>query len=328
MKTYVSDLKVNCEVESYFLLVDVPQVRVSKKDEQYLVFKLVDKTGEVDARMWQVSKDLEPETLAGSIVKIRGSVSEWSGQLQVSVSKMRKIAEETDEVDIADFFERSERDPEDMFDELMDVVQTLESGFCLANGGDKLLILVSNIVIRYKESLKRAPAAKSVHHNYIGGLLEHVLSSIYLAQSVAQLYKLDSSLMVTGVILHDIGKIFELDVTMGIKYTIEGRLLGHISQGMMMVADEMRKIEKFPQVLRVSILHLIASHHGLLEWGSPKIPLMREAIALHLIDMIDSRLAICNRVLKNGLSQEGLSEFSKELGGQLFFPQNKGGLDG
>jgi 3'-5' exoribonuclease len=309
MKTYVKDLEVNSEVVSYFLVVDLPQVRKSKKDTDYWCFKLVDKTGEVDARLWEVPQGLEPSTFQKTFVKVRGQVSEWAGQKQVAVSQIRQVGAD-DPVDPVDFFQRSEREPEEMFSELMQIVGGVEGGY--------IRTLLFNILKKNKEKFCLAPAAKSIHHNYLGGLLEHSLSLCKTSLMLSDRYNLNRDLMVAACILHDIGKVKEMSYSMGIGYTIEGSLLGHISIGMVEVATAMDDLGEFPGELRIAILHLIASHHGALAWGSPRVPLMREAIAFHLCDMIDSKMAICDRVLKDGISPEGLGAWSKELEGQLW----------
>lgn len=311
MKPFVNDLVTNEEVTTFFFVSDVPQIRKSKKDKDYLCIKLSDKTGEIDARVWDIPPGLDVTSLKkGMFVKVRAQVGEWNEQQQLSVSQIRKW-DGTEDLDPGDFFERSERDPEDMWKEL---------GFLLSDyvGNGPISGLIEIILQENERAFKAAPAAKRLHHNFIGGLLEHVLSLCHGAVNLSKQYDLNIEIMLATCILHDIGKIQELNYELGISFSVEGTLLGHISIGMDMVSDAIRRIPDFPPKLRMVLLHMIASHHGLLEWGSPKVPLMREAIAFHLLDMVDSRMAICNRVLKGAISEEGLTEWVKEFGGPLY----------
>jgi 3'-5' exoribonuclease len=309
LKTFVKDLVVNAEVTSFFLIGDAPQVRKSKKDKDYWCVKLVDKTGEVDARVWETDGLGDANQFKKCFVKIRGMVGEWNDVQQVSVSQIRKVVE-SDDVDLGDFFERSEKDPEEMWRELGRIL--------LENTDNFVYALLTNILTENEVNFKRAPAAKGVHHAFIGGLLEHVLSLCKTALVVSDRYDLSKELMLAACVLHDVGKIRELSYDMGLGYTTEGTLIGHISIGMQMTSDAIRQIPNFPPQLKMAILHLIAAHHGLREWGSPVVPLMRESQAFHLCDMIDSRLAICDKAIKKGISPEGLTEWVKELSGPVF----------
>lgn len=313
MKPYIVDLLPNEEVTSYFLVSDPPQIRKSKKNTDYLCIKLFDKTGEMDARLWDIPKDLDVPSLKRCVVKVKGKVTEWQDQKQLTISQIR-LVNGTDQVDMADFFERSERDPEEMWSELMAVVDGVED--------EHIRRLLFYVLKENEVNYKKAPAAKSVHHNYLGGLLEHVLSMCHMAKEIGEHYALNGDLLVAACILHDLGKVRELSYDFGIGYTVEGTLLGHISIGMTIVAKAADSIEDFPATHKMALLHLIASHHGLLEYGSPKVPLMREAIAFHLVDMLDSKMAICNKVLKQGIDPGGLSDWVKEIGGPLYrFPE-------
>jgi 3'-5' exoribonuclease len=310
MKPYVSDLLPNVEVTSFFLVADLPQVRKNKNDKDYASLELCDKTGKIDARLWDIPPGLDVNSLKGQFVKVKGNVTEWAGKNQVSILQIRVVGE-ADEFDVGDFFERSKRPPGDMYHELHEL---LFFNVGLSKPIDDLLRMVLE---GNKEAFCTAPAAKSVHHNYIGGLLEHVLSMCHMAVQVQAHYDLNGPLLLAGCVLHDIGKIRELTYPIG-GYTLEGTLLGHISIGMQMVAKAMDDVGDFPQNLKIAVLHLIASHHGILAWGSPKVPLMREALALHLIDMLDSKIAICNKAITGGLDDKGLTQWVKELEGPIF----------
>lgn len=310
MKSMISELVVNEEVTSYFLVSELPQVRKNKRDKDYLCLKIQDKTGNMEARVWDIPPNLDPKSLvAGSIVKVQGQVSKWNEEVQLTIKQIRLI-NEADQIDLVDFFERSERDPEEMWSELLHIVD-------MNIVDEKILTLIRRILLKNKEDFCKAPAAKSVHHAYVGGLLEHVLSLCNTAIVVSQRYNLKIDLMLAASILHDIGKVVELTYPV-IGYSVEGTLIGHISIGMMMVAKAIDEVENFEPKLKMTILHLMASHHGTLAWGSPRVPLMKEAIAFHLIDSLDAKLATCDKAMKKGISAEGMTEWVKELEGPLF----------
>lgn len=310
MKQMISNLIPNQEVMSFFLITDLPQVRKNKKGTDYACFELVDKSGKIDARLWDVPPGLDVNSLKKVIVKVRGITSEWDGKLQVSISQIRRV-EESDGVDLGDFFERSERDPEEMWKELRHILATNLTEIPVVQ-------LLSAIFEENELSFKRAPAAMKVHHAYIGGLLEHVLDMCKVAIPICENYGLSKDLVLAGCVLHDVGKIFELTYDFGIGYSVEGTLVGHIGQGMVLVSEAIRKIDGFPSQMKMAIMHLVVSHHGLTSWGSPRVPLMRESICLHLIDMLSSKMGICARAAKSGISAEGLTEWVKELEGPLF----------
>jgi 3'-5' exoribonuclease len=310
VKPYINELEVNEDIISYFLISEAPQVRKSKKGTDYLTLELIDRTGKIGGRVWEIPAGLDVNSLKQCLVKVRGSVTEWNDVKQLSISQIRPIVD-SDEVDYGDFFERSERDPEEMYDEL---IQLLDSN--LTN--DWIKILLRRLLTVNKADFCNAPAAKSVHHNFLGGLLQHVLGLCHAAVDVSRLYKLEVNLMLAACITHDIGKIRELTYQLGVGYTLEGTLLGHISIGMQMAADAANAIDGFPQQLKITILHLIAAHHGLRDWGSPVVPAMRESVAFHLLDMLDSRIEICNKALKGELNADGLTAWVKELESPLW----------
>lgn len=311
MKPMIGEVGEGEEIISFFFVPDPPQVKQAR-NKDYLCIKLQDKTATIDGRLWEYQKGFDPSSIKKkSFVKVQGRVVEWNDQKQLKISQIR-LVNESDSVDLEDFFAVSPRPPEEMFYDLTMLVDEHMSS------GSPICLLTLGILFANKENLLKAPAAKSVHNAYIGGLLEHVISMSKASIGISDHYKLNKELMLAACILHDIGKIFELTFPIGIGYSLEGTLLGHITIGVDMVSKEMDKIPNFPYNTRVAILHLIVSHHGLLEYGSPKIPLMREAIAFHLIDMLDSRLFICEKALKGEIDEDGLTAWVKELEGPLW----------
>lgn len=314
MGTLVSELEMNEDVTAFYMLSEDPIVRKSKKNKDYLCLKLRDKSGEVDARVWEIAKELDQSKLkAGAIVKVFGNVSVWNEEKQFQINKIRLFDSAIDaDIEYQDFFERSVIDPKMMF---MDLIELLGS---VLDHNNPIKQLLSYAIETNREKLLIAPAAKSMHHCYIGGLLEHTLSMAKTAVVLSQRYNLQIDLLLAGVILHDIGKTREMTYPL-VSYTVEGTLLGHIVMGMEMATEYMGLMGPlFDPKLKMSILHLIASHHGLLEWGSPKVPLMREAVALHLIDMIDAKIAMCDRAIMQGVDEHGMTQWVKGFDGPIF----------
>jgi 3'-5' exoribonuclease len=289
MKTpYVSDLKPNQVVTTTFL-VHIKDVRQKKSGEPYLSMLLADRTGELDAKMWDNVAEVMDTFERDDFVKVKGLLQIFQNRPQLTVHKMTRVIDA--EVDFADFFPASTRDPMEMFTELR--------GIAAGVGNPHLRGLLDAFLD--DEPLARmyrmAPAAKNVHHAYLGGLIEHVLSMCNLSKQMAAHYPfVDLDLLLTGAILHDIGKVAELTYDRSFGYSSEGQLLGHIVIGLRMLYDKLRLFPEFPPRLRVLVEHLIVSHHGELEYGSPKVPLFPEALLLHHLDNLDSKME-CMRAL-------------------------------
>ncbi len=285
---YLSEVKPN-QVFTTTFLVHVKDVRQKKSGEPYLSLLLGDRTGEVDAKMWDNVVEVVDTFERDDFVKVKGVLQVFQSRLQMSVHKMARVLDS--DVDFADFFPASSRDPMEMFAELRGIVAGIRDPNLRA-----LLEAFLNdepLARRYRT----APAAKQVHHAYLGGLIEHVLSVCRLCQLVAPHYvNLDLDLLLTGAILHDIGKVAELTYDRSFGYSSEGQLLGHIVIGLRLVEEKLRQFPDFPPKLRVLVEHMIVSHHGELEFGSPKVPLFPEALLLHHLDNLDSKME-CMRAL-------------------------------
>ncbi|MBC8165389.1 MAG: HD domain-containing protein [Bryobacteraceae bacterium] len=289
MKTpYVSELQPN-QTFTATLLVQQKEIRQKKTGEPYLSMILCDRTGELDARMWDNVAEVMETFERDDFLRVRGLLQVHHNRLQIAVHKLQKQPMET--VDYVDFFPSSERNPDEMYAELR--------AFVSAIGNDYLRSLASAIIEdpAIQQRLRVAPAARNVHHAFLGGLLEHTLSMCVLAKLIGTHYKnIDLDLLMTGVVLHDIGKVSELTYDRTFGYSDDGQLLGHIVMGLQIINDKIRGIEGFPPRLRTLIGHMILSHHGELEYGSPKVPLFPEALLLHHIDNLDSRME-CMRAL-------------------------------
>lgn len=288
MKTpLLKEIEPNQVFTSQFLVLH-KEVRQKKTGEPFLSLQLGDRSGDIDAKMWDNVVEVVDAFEKDDFVKIKGVIQVYQNRPQLTVHKLRLLTES--EVDLADYFPSSLRDQEEMFAELKQFIGGIE------NVHLKALLEAIFQDEKIAGLYKKAPAAKSIHHAYLGGLIEHVLSLCALCRIVAPHYKtIDLDLLLTGAILHDIGKIEELTYDRGFGYSSDGQLLGHIIIGLRMVDDKLRTIPDFPPKLRSLLEHMIISHHGELEFGSPKVPLFPEALLLHYLDNLDSKME-CMRV--------------------------------
>jgi 3'-5' exoribonuclease len=267
-----------------FFLVLAKQQRTTKQSKAYLNLTLGDKTGQIEARVWELNDPrIAKEFDRGDIVKVRGSVSRYEERTQLKVDQLRKA--QAGEADKLDMLPATTRDVGELWAQLESAVKSL------ANPDLKRLLEALLGDAALAQAYREAPAARQLHHAWLGGLLEHVVSLLGLADRVAAHYPLlDRDLLVTGVILHDIGKIRELEWETGFDYTVEGVLLGHIQIGVDLVEKTIAALPDFPPRLRTLVLHMILSHHGKLEFGSPKLPMIPEAVVLNFIDDLDAKM--------------------------------------
>lgn len=294
---YVNEVEPNRVITTSFL-VHSKEIRQKKGGELYLSLLLGDRTGELDAKMWDNVSDVIDTFDRDDFVKVKGLIQVFHNRPQLTIHKMRRMDES--EIDFVDYFPCSRRDPGEMWKELC--------GFVSGMGNRHLRSLVEAMLNdeAIAERFRRAPAAKQIHHAYLGGLLEHVLSLCGLARMTAQHYpQVDYDLLLTGVLLHDIGKIYELNYERGFSYSNDGQLLGHIAIALRMIADKLRDLPDFPPALRSLVEHLILSHHGQLEFGSPKLPQFPEALLLHYIDDMDSKMECMRALIENDRQVEG-----------------------
>jgi 3'-5' exoribonuclease len=283
---YVSDLMGFDEGKLFdgFFLVLTKQQRTTKQNKPYLNLTLGDKTGQIEGRAWEladprIAKDFD----RGDIVKVRGCISRFDDRAQLKVDQLRKaLASEADKLDM---LPATTRDIGELWAQLESTIESI--GNPHLQRLLKALLADAELAKAYRE----APAARQLHHAWLGGLLEHVVSLLGLADRIAAHYPLlDRDLLVTGVILHDIGKIRELEWETGFDYTVEGVLLGHIQIGVNLVEATIATLPDFPPRLRTLVLHMVLSHHGKLEFGSPKLPMIPEALALNFVDDFDAKM--------------------------------------
>jgi 3'-5' exoribonuclease len=294
---YVREFEANQTVTTSFL-VRAKEIREKKTGEPYLSMMLGDRTGEIDAKMWDNVVEVMETFERDDFVKVKGLIQVYHNRQQLTIHKMRRM--EDGEVDFADYFPASTRNREEMFAELLQFVSSMQDPHLQA----LLQAILSDPEIARRYTL--APAAKQIHQAYLGGLAEHVLSLCHLARKVAAHYRnVDPDLLMAGVILHDIGKIYELSYDRSFGYSTEGQLLGHMVIGLRIVADALRGLPDFPPRLRTLVEHMIVSHHGRLEFGSPKLPQFPEALLLHYLDDMDSKMECMRALVENDKLVEG-----------------------
>ena len=281
---YVSSLQDGQAVTSLFLVRE-KEIRTSPRTgSSWLQLELSDRTGTISAKMWENFTAIVSTFDRDDVVQIRGRVKLYNGQKELALEAVIPSAEH--DYELADFLPHTKYDVEELYSKLRAAVAQMSNPYLQ----QLLTSFIADPAIAPK--LKRAPAAMTMHHAFIGGLLEHIVSLIGLARVISEHYReLDADLLLTGVVLHDIGKIEELRYARGIEYSTEGRLLGHIMIGAGMVHERIKAISGFPAPLAVLVEHLILSHHGTHEFGSPALPQVREAVALNFIDDFDSKMA-------------------------------------
>jgi 3'-5' exoribonuclease len=276
----------NQTVTTYFCLSSL-NVRDRKQGGQYLALTLSDKTGAIEGRMWEEIADSLKHCSEGCYVKVQGQISKYQGKFQITLTKMRSAADT--EIDTADFIPTTQFDIDEMYAELRGYVDKFKDPHLRA----RVHAFMDDDA--FGGPFRTAPAAKRLHHGWIGGLLEHVLTLVRVCRATAPFYpEVDPDLLVTGAILHDVGKVRELSWKSSFSYTLEGQLIGHISiaQGLLhekVAALNAAGADPFPEKLRLLVEHMILAHHGKLEFGSPKLPMTPEAMLLSALDDLEAK---------------------------------------
>jgi 3'-5' exoribonuclease len=279
---YAADIHDNQPVDSLFL-VSSKNHGVTKGGNSYLVLKLLDRSGEIEGRVWDRADDLGRGFDRNDFVRVRGQATLYQGKVQIRVQDVMRVEEKN--IAAEDFLPKSPFDPDVMLGELQTILRGMKNPHLLALAeacfADQELM----------ELLKRAPGAKTVHHPYLSGLLEHTLSLLKLILRVVENYQgIDVDLLLTGGFLHDIGKVYEFSFDRAVEYTDAGQLLGHLVMEVEMVNKKIATIPDFPDELAMLVKHLLVSHHGAYEFGSPKLPQTVEAIMLHSLDDLDGKI--------------------------------------
>lgn len=302
-KIFVRDLQDKQSFTSHFLVRD-KAVLTGKNGKTYISLNLSDSSGGLDARIWDNVESIGELFQSGDIVKVKGQIQLFQNRRQAIVHRLEKAV--SGEYSMGDFLSSASRAPEDMMAELTQVAESLED----RSIRQLVLDVLTDPDVRTR--LLRAPAAKTIHHAYVGGLLEHVLSICGIMKSMhshyaAQGIQLRLDLLLFGAIFHDIGKIWELDSAdgVGITYTDKGRLLGHMILAVELVEKKASRILGFPEETKDLLKHIILAHHGRLEYGSPKVPMFLEAFIVAAIDDLDSKINTIAMFLKSERDSQG-----------------------
>jgi len=300
----------NANIVSYFVLTSISARDKKGGGGQYLALQLTDKTGTFEARMWEDFAEAFSACSSGCYVKVQGRIDKYQGRFQITLQKMRTAAES--EIDTSDFQPTTQYSIETLSSELDQFVASFTN------------LHLQSLVRSFLDDpelgppFRAAPAAKMLHHAWIGGLLEHVVFLLRLAERIAPQYpEVDRDLLMTGCILHDFGKVRELAWKSSFSYTAEGQLLGHITIVIGILREKLLTLPGFPPRLRIMVEHLILSHHGRFEYGSPKLPMTPEAIVFSAIDDLEAKMqnvrAEFQKALDSGKSADEVTDFSRSM---------------
>jgi 3'-5' exoribonuclease len=281
---FISDCpqQENKVVTSSFVVAS-KQVKPKKNGEPYLALTLADRTGHLEAKMWDNVEEAIGAFEQDDFLKIKGLINKYKNRFQLTIHKLRRM--EDSEIDYADYLPKTTKDIGELWQTLAGFVDTFQNPHLKALV--ELFMEDPDIAERYRN----APAAKTLHHAYIGGLLDHVVSLFRLCDVVGGNYpQINRDLLLTGAFLHDIGKIQELTYNRSFSYTTRGQLLGHMIIELEMLQAKLARLPDFPAELKTLLEHLIISHHGQYDFGSPKLPMFPEALMLHYLDDLDSKM--------------------------------------
>lgn len=282
----------------------------AKNGDKYIGLKLKDKSGVIEAKIWKNLYHLHENFKEGDFVKLKAKANYYKDNWQLIIENIEKI--DVDEKIKDEFLPKTKKNIEILSKELFAIINGIQ------NQEIKKLLLTIFGDDDFFTKFKKAPAAKSMHHAYIGGLIEHTVSVAKIAKEIAKFYMpIDTDILVAGSLLHDIGKVYEIDAST-FNYTNEGKLIGHIVIGYNLVKEKVKNT-KLTDEQEVQILHCILSHHGEYEYGSPKIPKTKEALLLHLIDTMDSKMEPLQNLQAN---ETNWSESIRILGRSFFVPKN------
>ena len=311
--TWICEIKENDNIDSYYLIKE-KRIGTTRRGDIFLNIIIADKSGEVEGKVWDNVEEISQLFAAGDIVRVQGIVSSFKNQLQIKIVGLEKTSRP---FETSIFIESSNRLPSEMLAELQTLLASLKNknlkNLC------RLFLNDENFI----DNIKQWPAAKAAHHAYLGGLLEHTLSVCKLAEKIGEHYEdvIDKEILLVGAFIHDIGKIEEFSIRNGIDYTNEGRLIGHIVLGIRLLDAKIDKIKDFPEDLKITLEHIIASHHGELNFGSPKRPKILEAIVIHLLDDIDAKINGISKFMAKDRNSGSWTEYNRLLE-RFFFKGN------
>ena len=300
-KIFIADIEPNQEVETYFVVGD-KQLRTARNGTPFLTLKLVDKTGEIAGRIWERAEEIVDQIPPKGLVFIRGRSEKFRDELQLQVQEISSVSRQ--QVDPADFLPVCPLSIEELFDTLKVQMTTIRRR--PLQQLMKAFLADRELMARFKQ----APAAKSMHHAYLGGLLEHTVSVVGLVSRICEHYPvLDRDLLIVGAVWHDVGKIHEFSYDLYIDYSHSGRLIGHMILGLDILQEKLRSLKAFPNEDAMLLKHLILSHHGESQFGAVRLPMTREALALHFADDMDAKMNSVSRILESGEEKDAWTSY-------------------
>ncbi len=302
---YIKDFQEGENVIGHYFCKQ-KQIMKSRAGKSYMSLRLQDKTGGIDAKVWDFNNDIQSFE-DNNFIKIEGIVLIYQGETQLNIKKIRKSRE--GEYDPANYIPCTEKDVSAMYNELTDYIKTINNIY--------IKKLLEAFFVNDSNAIKlfvNHSAAKNIHHSYMGGLLEHTLSVVKICDFMGNLYKANRDILIATAMLHDIGKIEELSPFPNNDYTDDGQLLGHIIIGTEMITEKIKTINGFPNQLASLIKHSILSHHGEYEYGSPKRPKTVEAFILHCADNTDAKIKVYQEAIEADVTQGSWAGYNKMLG--------------
>lgn len=310
-KNLIQDFKPGEPIDEVFLLSKC-ELKTARNDAFYLAMTLSDRSGDVEARMWDASQALYESLETGTFVRIKGKAETYREQLQFSVKAV--LQPEGAELRLSDFLPQCERSPGEMMEEIRELIDGVEDedyrALCEAFLSDE----------KFCAEFRTAPAAIRYHHSYLGGLLEHTLSMMKVASAILPLYpSVRKEILLPAIFFHDIGKTKELNFRRLFEYSDKGQLVGHLVMGVLMVEEKARTIENFPEGKVDVLSHCILSHHGEYEFGSPKLPMTAEAFVLHYLDNLDAKVKDISDIIGEDLqSNSNWTDFQGQYGRRFY----------
>jgi 3'-5' exoribonuclease len=306
----VRDMAEGVKVRGHYLVTRKELIPFNSKPGRFLLMQLADRTGEIRGIVWEQGEELAAQLSTGDVVAVEGRVTVFRDSLQIVCTSVMKPL--PGEYSAEDFLPTTKRDREAMLREFGEVMNGISDP-------DYQGLLQTVFTADFLQAFGLAPAARSMHQAYVGGLLEHTLNVVRLCQTVALLYpEVERDLLITGALLHDIGKVEEYEIKAGIEITDPGRLLGHVVMGYSLVTEIVRGLDNFPEEKALRLRHMLLSHHGQLEWGSPKQPKTLEACILHHCDNLDGQVSKFAEILETNSPGERWTNYDSRLGRSLF----------
>ncbi|HOK65975.1 MAG TPA: HD domain-containing protein [Anaerohalosphaeraceae bacterium] len=311
---FIKDIQPNQPINDIYV-VSQPILRNTTRGDLYIAMFLSDKTGKLNSRMWQATEEIYQQIPPEGYVHIRGKSELYQGALQIVINDIQPV--DPSKVNPADYIPRTDKDIAQMYKEMLGILAAIEN--------EPLRNLVSAFV-KDTELMKQfctAPAAMQMHHNYLGGLLEHTLNMLKAAKALFPFYpKIQKDLVIAAVFLHDIAKTQELSYKVSIGYTDQGQLLGHIIQGCQLIAQKADKLAQegkpVPQEILDNLMHIVISHHGLPEFGAVKVPATPEAFMVHYIDNLDAKMNQTTMLIENDPGEGNWTSYQKSLETKLY----------